>query len=36
LDELLAAGHVDLAADVLAAIDTIVAPASNVNPADAG
>jgi len=36
LDDLLAAGHVDLSADVLAAVDAIVAPGANVNPADAG
>ncbi len=36
LADLLHAGHVDLTADVLAAIDDVVAPATNVNPADAG
>jgi aryl-alcohol dehydrogenase-like predicted oxidoreductase len=36
LSELLEAGHVDLGADVLAAIDEIVAPGVNLNPADAG
>lgn len=36
LEQLLAAGHVDLPADVLAAIDSVVAPGANVNPADAG
>lgn len=35
LDELLAAGHVDLPADVLTAIDGVVRPGRNVNPRDA-
>lgn len=36
LAQLLEAGHVDLSADVLAAIDAIVAPGVNINPANAG
>ncbi len=36
LKQLLAAGHLDLPADVLAAIDGVVAPGENVNPHDAG
>jgi len=36
LSELLAAGHLDLPADVVARIDQIVEPGRNVNPADAG
>lgn len=36
LAQLLEAGHVDLSADVLAAIDGIVAPGVNINPANAG
>ena len=36
LTELLEAGHVDLGADVLAAIDGVVASGVNINPANAG
>jgi aryl-alcohol dehydrogenase-like predicted oxidoreductase len=36
LAQLLEAGHVDLDADVLAAIDQVVAPGVNINPANAG
>ena len=36
LEQLLEAGHVDLPADVLAAIDDVVAPGANLNPSDAG
>jgi len=36
LTELLAAGHLDLPADVLSRIDEIVEPGRNVNPSDAG
>jgi aryl-alcohol dehydrogenase-like predicted oxidoreductase len=36
LSQLLEAGHVDLSPDVLAAIDAIVAPGVNINPANAG
>ena len=36
LEQLLEAGHVDLPADVLAAIDGVVAPGVNINPSDAG
>jgi aryl-alcohol dehydrogenase-like predicted oxidoreductase len=36
LDDLLAAADVDLPADVLDAIDDVVAPGTDVNPADAG
>lgn len=36
LEQLLAAGHVELGADTLAAIDTVIMPGTNVNPADAG
>jgi aryl-alcohol dehydrogenase-like predicted oxidoreductase len=34
LEQLLAAGHVELSADVLAAIDGVVAPGVDVNPND--
>ena len=36
LEQLLAAGHVDLSADVIAAIDVVVPSGRNVNPRDAG
>jgi aryl-alcohol dehydrogenase-like predicted oxidoreductase len=36
LHDLLTAGHVDLGDDVITAIDSVVAPGLNVNPADAG
>ena len=36
LEQLLAAGHVELSADTLTAIDAVVPPGTNVNPADAG
>src|SRR5690606_29266385 len=36
LDDVIAAGDVNLSTDVLDAIDAIVAPGTDLNPADAG